>query len=98
MADKINYTPTPKQQFLEQTKQVAEHRNLMQNSSLRMSFNMALLQYQHNLMAGMSDASGAAASSFKLKGAAEFLNTLIMLGEQMPQVDPSKIEQLNHQV
>lgn len=98
MADQILINPTPKQQFLADSKKVSAHRNVMQMAPIQEGINMALLEYQRQLTANMTDANAAAAVSFKLKGALEFVNTFLKLGESAPAVEQSKVTQLDHRV
>lgn len=72
--------PSPRSQFRSNVKSLAEHNNAMQSPATTLALNMALLQYQRDLLGKMSDANAAAAVSFKLKGAEEFIAIYLTLG------------------
>lgn len=92
MADtKPTLNPTPKQRFIQSTAIVSAHRNLMQSDQLRMSLDFALLEYQRRVSETSNpDMNGAVAGHFRMLGAQEFINTLIMLAETpvIPTVKP----------
>lgn len=61
------------------------------------SLNMSLLHYQLMLASSMSDANAAAANSFKIKGALEFIDVFLKLSESAQRAaEKSKIVGLDH--
>lgn len=97
MSEPIILNPSPKLQFLS-SKAVSDHNNMAQSPVLRHSLNMALLEYQNQQLTTMTDANGAAACSFKIKGALEFIDLFMKLGMAPQKVEPSKIARLDHNV
>lgn len=91
--------PTPKQQFMASSRKVSAHRNTMQMEPIQEGLNMAMLQYQLLLATSTQDSNGAAAAMFKIKGALEFIDVFLKLGESPKiQADSGKVTQLNHQL
>lgn len=79
---KLNVNPTPKAEFMENSKFVSMHREMMQQPMLGVSIQYALLQYQRDMANVRAlDGNAAAQSFFKLQGAIEFIDTLRKLAE-----------------
>lgn len=93
MTEQPIITPTPKQQFMADPKRVANHRRITEDAHLQDSINMALLQFQHDLTKNMSEANGAAAAAFKIKGALEFVDCLFKLSQAAPRIIPKATSQ-----
>jgi hypothetical protein len=79
---KPNVNPTPKQEFMENSKFVSMHREMMQQPMMYVSIQYALLQYQREMANVRAiDGNAAATSFFKIQGALEFVDLLRKLGE-----------------
>lgn len=70
---------TPKGDFKKNRKVANEHSELMASKGFREAAKVALVEYQRQKLTG--DVQNPAASSLKLKGAQEFLDVLMNLGE-----------------
>ena len=82
MADILNVNPTPKERFIAYKPFVDGHRELIGRPELQRGFDFALLEFQRELAAGITDGNGAAANHYKLAGAHEFIRVFRKLAEQ----------------
>lgn len=78
----MNYNLTPKEEYLQDSKQVADHRVLVENLILRRALKTALSQYERKL-SGMqvADLGSGCMLFMKFQGAHEYLETLYNLCE-----------------
>ena len=88
--------PTPKQQFLADSKGVTAHNNIMQMPQIQASLNMATLEYQRRLFMEVKDGNAAAAAALKVSGALEFVDVLIKLGTAPTAPEQPRILGLDH--
>lgn len=78
----MNYSPSPKSEFLADTKNIESHRVLAQNETLREHLNITLLEYQRRQAAQPSvDLGGCAACHLRQQGAVEFVSLFLNLAE-----------------
>jgi len=92
--------PRPKALFRQSAVKVKNHNSLITSPVLKESLDAALLEYQQRvLMGGNGDVNNAAAASFKLKGALEFIDEFIKLAEpyQRPPSTPTG-DRIDHTV
>ena len=62
---------------------VSKHRALVDSREFERGVDFALLEYQTQLMGGVTDGNHAAAVALKLRGVHEFLQIFRMLSEQV---------------
>lgn len=74
--------PTPKQRFCASAGNVANHRAMIQSEPFDRAIDYALLEFTRRL--NQNTANDFAVRGAMLKGAQEFLNTLITLAETAP--------------
>jgi hypothetical protein len=104
MADKeltlpLPTNPSPKTLFRSNAVRVKNHLSAIQSQVLRESIDVALLEYQRKLAINTNEQNGGAAAMFKIKGALEFVDELLRLGEAPSQQKQSAdIERINHNV
>lgn len=79
----VTLNPSPKSRFQESGNNLSEHRKLIETPAFRRACDMAMLQYTIQVNGQTLDGNSAAASAFRLLGAQEFLNTLILLAENV---------------
>lgn len=96
MSEQIVINPSAKFQFMKDSKRISAHRNIMQMDQTQDSINMALLEYQRLLLVNAADANAAAAAGLKLKGALEFVDIMMKLGEAPRQSEKPALIQLDH--
>jgi hypothetical protein len=90
MADNQLYQ-TPKERFAADERSVKRHADLVARSDLRVALDVAMAQYAHQTLKATDSKPEAVA--YKLKGAHEFMNTLLTLAAPMTQ--PTKFSDVN---
>lgn len=85
--------PTPKQRFCASAGNVANHRVLIQSEPFGLACDYALLEFSRRL--SQNTANDFAVRGAMLKGAQEYLNTLVTLAESptppAPRKDPDNL-------
>ncbi len=76
--------PNPKTRFQSIDQNISKHRAMVDDPTFRRSADFALLHYGAILAQQQVDFQGAAAMHFKMAGAREFLQELLLLAETMP--------------
>jgi hypothetical protein len=91
--------PRPKTLFRSSAVKVKNHNSLISSPVLKESLDAAMMEYQYKCVGGATDANSAAAVTFKLKGALEFVDEFIRLAEpyQRPQIMSSG-DKIDHTV
>lgn len=73
----MNRNPSPREQFIKDSKAVAEFNELMDSQVLCNALDAALLEYQRRLSkATIADLGGCASTHFRAVGAQEYLDLL----------------------
>lgn len=91
----MNYNPSPREDFIKDPLRVKEHHQLVEDSFLRRSLEVALLEYQRRqTRLSAPDLGGCAACHLRVQGAQEFLEVFLNLCETSqvtPRVDSTNL-------
>jgi hypothetical protein len=81
----MNYNPTPKSEFLKDPQNIKRHHAFVEDSYLRKSMEVALMEMQRRAAAGTdtTNFNFCAASHLRLLGAQDYLEIFLNLAEQM---------------
>lgn len=86
--------PTPKVRYIADVQNVKAHRQMVDGDTFTHAIDVALLQYQAELHPRAVDFNNAAANSFRLAGALEFVHVLRTLADSI-QVAPKTVDRDN---
>ena len=94
MADPVKQVPTnqsAKDRFQASQINIANHRQMMEQSSFEKGTDAALIQYVSEVSNDVRDQPSALAAGFRIAGAVGFLNTLKTISEKpaLPAIRPS---------
>ena len=76
-----NPNKTPKQRFLEMSQWIGEHRQMVDGQAFTRACDFAMLQFQKDITAPITDGTGAGSAGLRLQGAQQFLQILRNLSE-----------------
>lgn len=96
MADQPIGNPSPKYRFMQNSRAVSQHRDMVATTVFQHSTDFALLHYQTALAQGVKGPDDATLAGLKLRGAHEFLEVLTLLGETPRMPAPTVLPGLDH--
>lgn len=89
--------PGPKTRFIQNRGAVESFNNVIQLPAVRQALDAALLQYEDTVInTSQKDMNGAVAGYFRMLGAKELVDTLIMIGVSVPPPPQRTTENLDH--
>lgn len=92
-----NLNPLPKSRFRESPNNISEHRTMVESRPFARAVDFALLQYQALVTQTVSENPNlASVAGFKLTGAAEFVQTLKTLSEEIRIAPRAEVANLDH--
>jgi hypothetical protein len=87
---------SPKYRFMQNSRAVSQHRDMIASTVFQHATDFALLQYQTILAQNTKGPDDATLAGLKLRGAHEFLETLTMMAETPRMPAPTIVEGLDH--
>jgi hypothetical protein len=92
----VSVNPSPKQRFLSSPTSIRAHREMVDSLIFTAGCDIALLQYQRELTAKITDGNLAGSVGLRLQGAQEFLDVLRRLSETSTPSVPRQDDNLKH--